>query len=68
MGSCGSAKKHNINGSVNGAKKNSVNSKVPNGIEHGVNSARRKSIKLQEFDRISNVTILDGNSFLTFRY
>lgn len=64
MGSCNSAKKRNVNGSVNGAKKNSINSISPNGVSNlGVNFAKRKSIKLQEFDRISNVTIMDGNLF-----
>ena len=61
MGICSSAKKHLPNGEVNREKKNSLNS-IPNGIPKQVTTfARRKSVKLQEFDRVSNATLMDGN-------
>lgn len=69
MGSCGSVKKHNTNGSINGGKKNSVNSNIPNGLpKYGEGPGKRKSIKLQEFDRISNATIMDGILFIFYLF
>jgi len=60
MGNCGSAKKHVSNHHSND-KKNSTSTNIHNGVKNGNNVFdRRKSIKLQEFDRISNMTILDG--------
>jgi len=54
MGSCGSVKKPSDQISQNG-KKNTIPSSM-----NGIVQSKRKSVRLQELDRISVVTILDG--------
>ncbi len=59
MGNCGSVKKRNHH--LNDKKisdSSDASSRLKNG---GNNNERRKSIRMQEFDRVSNMTILDGN-------
>ncbi len=66
MGSCGSAKKTNINGAINEGKNNSGRrAELSNGLTKlETPMAKRKSIKLQDTDRISYATINDGILFI----
>lgn len=68
MGICSSTKKTVPNGNYFG--KNNTKKTIPNGLlKSPMASSRRKSVKLQEFDRVSNITIMDGNfTNFIFRY
>lgn len=54
MGSCGSVKKPSDQISQNGKK-----TTIPSNM-NGIAQIKRKSVRLQELDRISNATVLEG--------
>ena len=71
MGGCGSAKKNiSHSHSISHSHKNNINERkvsastvnIPNGGSNAYveGYTKRKSVKLNEFDRISKETILDG--------